>query len=101
MKIPQKDLNLLTELWHRSTNRLNGQIDDEFKLVQDEAYKIAAASAQSELTDLRTQRDSLLEACKSAEQWLMEWASAEPQLAILRAAISGATVNAPSKPNTP
>lgn len=32
----------------------------------------------------------LLEACKQAEEWLKGWASAEPQLRIIRAAIAKA-----------
>lgn len=33
----------------------------------------------------------LLDACKQAEQWLESWASAEPYLATIRAAIAKAT----------
>jgi hypothetical protein len=75
MTIPQKDLNLLTELWHRSTNRLNGLIDDEFKLAQDEAYNICKATMKPELDEITAERDRLREVnaeMLEAIQWALD-----------------------------
>lgn len=41
-------------------------------------------------TPVRVAAPDLLEACRKAEEWLLGWASAEPQLAIIRAAIAKA-----------
>jgi hypothetical protein len=42
----------------------------------------------------------LLEACRQAEQWLQGWASAEPYISVLRAAIDEAEGRSPAAPTT-
>jgi hypothetical protein len=34
------DQRQLTEYWHKNTHHLNEQIDDAFKLAQDQAYEL-------------------------------------------------------------
>src|SRR3990167_5564369 len=49
-----------------------------------------AAAAQEQLAALRASNAELLAALKRAEEWLNGWASAEPYLSEIRAAIEAA-----------
>ena len=51
-----KDLNELTEYWHRETNYVNGKVDDAFKSAQDHAYALGLARGRAEAAEMAASR---------------------------------------------
>ena len=70
------DSRLCTLNWLKGRHGLAGRLSDEE--VSANALAFAAAP-------------DLLEACRAAEEWLEGWASAEPYLSVIKAAIAKAT----------
>lgn len=57
-----KDLEELTEYWHRETNYVNEKVDDAFKAAQDHAYALGLKRGDEERSRLHAANAELVEA---------------------------------------
>ena len=69
-------------------------IGDEYRrgdfVVEIKRLEAALADKTDKVAELEANNADLLEALEKAEEWLEGWASAEPYLSIIRAAIAKA-----------
>jgi hypothetical protein len=56
-----KDLEELTEYWHRETNYVNQKVDDAFKAAQDHAYALGLKRGDEERSRLHAANAELAE----------------------------------------
>jgi hypothetical protein len=56
-----KDLEELTEYWHRETNYVNQKVDDAFKAAQDHAYALGLKRGDEERSRLHAANAELVD----------------------------------------
>jgi hypothetical protein len=85
------DKRVIAEAFGRAADREGSRLPAEANAnLIAEAFTVAHETGLTP-RQLAEQRAELLTACKSAEEWLSGWASAEPFLTTIRAAIAKAT----------